>query len=87
MASSLFRLFGRSSYIFYLIHIPVIDFIGKPYIYPHFFHAGYDIYVMITFLITLVLSILLFKFYEHPMNDWIKGWVKADKKIAVNPSF
>ncbi len=87
LSGNLFRLFGRSSYVFYLIHLPVIDYIGKPYIYPHFIHSGYDIYVLSTFLITLTISMLLYKFFEHPMNNWIKRLVKTDRNIAVKPSF
>lgn len=83
MAGNLFRLFGRSSYVFYLIHIPVIDYIGKPYILPHFIDTGYDIYVLMTFLITLIISILMFKFYEHPMNNWIRNIFEVSRKTSI----
>jgi peptidoglycan/LPS O-acetylase OafA/YrhL len=83
LASNIFRLSGRASYLFYLLHIPVIDYIGKPYIYPIFSKSGYDIYVALTFLITLILSLLLFKFYEHPLNNWIRKLARREKKVVL----
>ena len=71
LSSNFFRLCGRSSYAFYLLHIPVINFVDTTFL-KKYFEQNYNMYVIIVFIITLTLSILLFFFYEEPMNKFIK---------------
>lgn len=65
-------LLGRSSYAFYLLHLPVIDWLGNPYLRNYFGDDRYNLYVMTIFLITLLLSVLLFVFFEDPANRFIR---------------
>jgi peptidoglycan/LPS O-acetylase OafA/YrhL len=75
LSSNFFRLCGRSSYAFYLLHIPVINFIGNPLL-QKYFASNYNAYVIVVLIITFFLSILLFFFYEEPMNKLIKRLFK-----------
>lgn len=83
LSSKFFKLFGRSSYAFYVLHIPVIDYIAKPYIKPLFGENYYNLYVIVTFLLTLALSILLFLFYEEPANKFLKKILSKKSKVQV----
>jgi peptidoglycan/LPS O-acetylase OafA/YrhL len=71
LCSKFFTLSGRGSYAFYLLHMPVISFIGTAFL-KKYFGANYNLYVMVIFVITLVLSILLFLFMEEPFNKLIR---------------
>ncbi len=63
LGSRLFVLLGKSSYIFYLIHLGVIEVFISNKITSHF--------VLIFILINIV-SILLFKIIEEPLNKFIR---------------
>ncbi len=83
LASKFFRICGRSSYAFYLLHMPIINYIGTPFLQPYF-GTYYNVYVIIVFVITLILSIIIFLFYEEPMNKFIKrifGTPQSSNKI------
>ena len=71
LESRLFVLLGKSSYIFYLIHYGFISAIIRMY-----FHN----YVLIFILINIV-SIILFKIVEEPMNLFLRR--KFRKEIVV----
>lgn len=75
------RLLGRSSYSFYLLHTIVIDYLSKPFLLPFFGGHRYFV-VMLTFLITWLLSILLYACYEEPLNLFIRGKFKSRQVLA-----
>ena len=77
LAHRVMKLFGRSSYAFYLIHMPLIHYTKKVFKCPGFNDAWYNMYVAIIFTTSLTLAILLFIFYEHPMNLFIRRRIKA----------
>jgi peptidoglycan/LPS O-acetylase OafA/YrhL len=62
LGSNLFVLLGKSSYIFYLIHIGIFS---------TFLHQYTKNYLFI-FIAINSLSILLFKFIEEPLNNYIR---------------
>ena len=64
------KLFGRSSYAFYLIHFPLIHYLAQPFIQPLF--GNYNLYVFTIFIITVLVSVGIYLFYEHPMNVLIR---------------
>jgi len=72
LSFNMMRLFGRSSYAFYLIHLPLIDYVATPFIKPYFNGNHYDLYVLVIFILTLLISIITFIFFEHPMNLLIR---------------
>ena len=62
LKSKIFILLGKSSYSFYLIHVAVISvLVGRVT------HS-----TLIIFLVTNILSIILFKFIEEPCNKYIR---------------
>jgi peptidoglycan/LPS O-acetylase OafA/YrhL len=73
LSSGGMRLAGRSSYAFYLLHIPVIDCLGTPYLRKYFGGGGsYNLYVLTIFIMTLALSVILFLIFEEPLNRRIR---------------
>jgi peptidoglycan/LPS O-acetylase OafA/YrhL len=72
LSSGLMRVLGRSSYAFYLLHLPVIDYLGTPFIRPYFDGGGYNLYVIIIFFFTILLSVIVFVFIEDPLNMLIR---------------
>ena len=74
LSSAGMRLAGRSSYVFYLLHLPLIDWLGTPYLRRYFGGStgGYNLYVGTIFLLTLALSVALFVGYEEPLNRRIR---------------
>jgi peptidoglycan/LPS O-acetylase OafA/YrhL len=72
LSGKVMGLFGRSSYAFYLLHVPVIIYLGTTFIKPYFSDAWYNLYVLTVFTITMALSILVFIFYEKPLNIFIR---------------
>ena len=64
LGSRAFVLLGRSSYVFYLIHDPVIHYLGKPYLGGRF----YNLYVVIMLVIVILVSVGIYLFYEAPLN-------------------
>ncbi|MBK8712222.1 MAG: acyltransferase [Niastella sp.] len=63
LGSSLFVLLGRSSYIFYLVHVGI---------FTEWFFKYFSKNPILLFLYLNVLSILIYKLYEHPLNSWLK---------------
>jgi peptidoglycan/LPS O-acetylase OafA/YrhL len=62
LSTPLFELLGRSSYTFYLIHMGVISMLVVGVVQKWIFHLP----------VMLVISIILYKLIEEPMNNWIR---------------
>jgi peptidoglycan/LPS O-acetylase OafA/YrhL len=77
LSGDVMRLFGRSSYAFYLLHLPLITYLATPFIKPYFNDSYYNWYVLTVFFITLMLSVALFVFYEDPLNISIRKRLQA----------
>jgi peptidoglycan/LPS O-acetylase OafA/YrhL len=76
-------LLGRSSYSFYLLHTLVIDYFSVPRL-PTLFGGHRVLAVLLTLIMTWLLSICLFKFYEEPINLWIrKVFIPKNKPVAA----
>ena len=69
LSSSLMQLLGKSSYVFYLIHVSFVGAIINRWIT--------DCYIF-QFIALIIISIGLFKFIEEPLNNYIR------RKIAVH---
>ena len=68
LSGKLFSILGKSSYIFYLIHMGVIQlFIAK----------NLTENLLVNFLILNILSILIFKYFEQPLNQKIRLWYQS----------
>lgn len=83
LSGKLFTLLGKSSYAFYLIHVPVIHFIGVPFLKDYFGDGYYNLYVLAMFIICLLISILIYLLYESPLNKWIRR--KLNTQSTVPP--
>ena len=70
LSGNLARLLGRSSYSFYLLHSPVIDYLSLPLVavWPQY----RPLLVLGTFVLAWALAIVLFFSYEEPMNVAIR---------------
>jgi peptidoglycan/LPS O-acetylase OafA/YrhL len=68
------ELLGRSSYVFYLIHLGFFSNLLYAYVkgnlIPHF-------------IILNLLSVVLYKVYEHPLNVWINNTFTKKQKPAI----
>jgi peptidoglycan/LPS O-acetylase OafA/YrhL len=73
LSGRLMGLLGRSSYAFYLLHVPVIDYLGNAHLRKYFNDAHYNLYVMTMLSITIILSVVIFLFFEGPLNHLIRG--------------
>jgi peptidoglycan/LPS O-acetylase OafA/YrhL len=62
LSTKLFEKLGKSSYVFYIIHMGVIQKFISNYFHSHF----------ILYFILLVVSWLVFKYVEEPLNIAIK---------------
>jgi len=68
-------LLGRSSYSFYLLHTLIIGYLGVPLLVRM---TGYrTLCVLLTFVITWLLSVVLFVLYEEPVNLFIRRRFKS----------
>jgi peptidoglycan/LPS O-acetylase OafA/YrhL len=76
LSTKAMRLAGRSSYAFYLIHFPLIEYLADPFIKPYFSPGHYNLYVMTVFILTLFISVIVFLYFEHPLNGWIRKNLK-----------
>jgi peptidoglycan/LPS O-acetylase OafA/YrhL len=75
----LFQLLGKSSYVFYLIHMgPVHDFITS-----FVANVGW-ISTIVHFIMLIVLSIIIFRLMEEPLNKWVKNLFAKRKKEIVS---
>jgi peptidoglycan/LPS O-acetylase OafA/YrhL len=70
LASPLAGLLGRSSYSFYLLHALVIEYFAIPFLVPLI--GNRVLYVLLTFIITWVVSIILFVSFEEPVNLFLR---------------
>lgn len=86
LASGTMRLLGKSSYAFYLLHVPFIEYCAKPYIASYFPDKYYNLFVLLTFLMVLALSIFVYLFYEEPMNRVIRRRLGSLNGSIVQPS-
>jgi peptidoglycan/LPS O-acetylase OafA/YrhL len=70
LSSRTLRLLGRGSYSFYLLHTLIIDYVSVPLLAST---GGYrPLYVVLTFTVTWIISILLFFVYEEPINVFLR---------------
>jgi peptidoglycan/LPS O-acetylase OafA/YrhL len=70
LSSKVCGLLARGSYSFYLLHTLIINYISLPMLTST---NGYrPLYVGVTFVVTWLISILLFLFYEEPVNIFIR---------------
>jgi peptidoglycan/LPS O-acetylase OafA/YrhL len=66
LSSRVAGLLGRSSYAFYLLHMPIVQYLSQPVLLRF---PGYRTsVVLLTFALTWVVAIGLFVFYEEPVN-------------------
>jgi peptidoglycan/LPS O-acetylase OafA/YrhL len=72
LSGNAIKLFGRGSYAFYLLHVPLITYLAAPFIRPYFSDTYYNLYVILVFIITLALSVIVFIVYERPINIFIR---------------
>lgn len=63
-------LLGKSSYVFYLIHMGVI-FMVLENVFPHLNNSVWGI--TIRFIVTNIFSIIIFTFFEEPVNKYLKS--------------
>jgi peptidoglycan/LPS O-acetylase OafA/YrhL len=75
LAAGFAGLLGRSSYSFYLLHMLVIGYLSLPLVaaMPHYRPAV----VLATLIVTWALAILLFTWYEEPVNLAIRRRLKS----------
>ncbi|MDE2262533.1 MAG: acyltransferase [Gammaproteobacteria bacterium] len=66
------RLLGRGSYSFYLLHTLVIDYLSAPLL--RAFPGHRPLLVLGTFAVAWTIAIVLFLYYEEPMNLAIRRW-------------
>jgi peptidoglycan/LPS O-acetylase OafA/YrhL len=69
LSSRFMGLLGRSSYAFYIGHMLVITYISKPLFSPY---MNTDIRLVVTYVVTVILSIIVFMFFEEPLNIFLR---------------
>jgi peptidoglycan/LPS O-acetylase OafA/YrhL len=69
LSNGVIGLLGRASYSFYLLHTIIIDYVSAPML-PTFGHR--PLVVMLTLVVTWLLSIALFVWYEEPLNKILR---------------
>jgi peptidoglycan/LPS O-acetylase OafA/YrhL len=82
LSSGIAGLLGRSSYSFYLLHMLVIDYLSKPLLaaLPHYRPAV----VLVTLIGAWALAIVLFTWYEEPVNLAIRRRLRSkDSPVAL----
>jgi len=83
LSGSLAGLLGRSSYSFYLLHVPVIDYLSLPLLAA--VPLDRPAVVLATLIATWALAIALFKGYEEPVNLALRRRLKSQGALAVHP--
>ncbi|WP_347217733.1 acyltransferase [Chryseobacterium sp.] len=74
LSTDFFELLGKSSYTFYLVYMGVIQIFISTFI-PSYF---------ILFIVMQILSIVIFRYYEEPMNTLIKKmFAKRESKLMT----
>jgi peptidoglycan/LPS O-acetylase OafA/YrhL len=75
LSTPLAGLLGRSSYAFYVLHILVVEYLGAPLAAAHSqYRSSLSV---VTFLVTWLLSVLIFVLYEEPLNLFIRRRFKS----------
>jgi peptidoglycan/LPS O-acetylase OafA/YrhL len=64
LGSNIFIIMGKSSYIFYLIHMGVIMSLVK----------SFSNNFIIDFVVIIIISIFMFKYLEEPLNIFIRNF-------------
>jgi peptidoglycan/LPS O-acetylase OafA/YrhL len=80
LASNICGLLGRSSYSFYLLHTLIIDYLSIPYLLPLI--PSRAVVVVLSLAACWLVSVLLFVWYEEPLNLLIRRKFKS-KDAAV----
>jgi len=70
---------GRASYSFYLLHMLVIDYISRPFLAAHP-TVSLPLCVLATYILTYLISVLLFFLYEEPLNQLIRKKFKSNSR-------
>jgi peptidoglycan/LPS O-acetylase OafA/YrhL len=76
-------LLGRTSYAFYLVHMIVIESIAMPFIAPYF--ANRNLYVLVIYLLTQIIALGIFVFYELPLNKMIRKRFSTKRQVIRPP--
>lgn len=74
LSGRIMGLLGRSSYAFYILHLPFITYFSRPFLEPY---VNIWLSFIITLFVTTLVSILLFLFYEEPINLFIRKKFKT----------
>jgi peptidoglycan/LPS O-acetylase OafA/YrhL len=84
LSSKLCGLLARGSYSFYLLHTLIIHYVSLPMLTST---NGYrPLYVGVTFVVTWLIAILLFLFYEEPLNILIRQRFRSKIRWAEGAS-
>ena len=75
---------GRTSYAFYLVHIFVIYQLAVPYIRP-WLGDHHNLYVVAVFVLAQLVALIIFIFYEEPVNRWIRRKFIHGKTMSQLP--
>jgi len=78
LSTDTFGLLGRSSYSFYLLHTMIIDYLSVPFLLPVIPYRS--LCVLATFVVTWLLSVLLFVCFEEPVNISIRRKFRSKEK-------
>jgi peptidoglycan/LPS O-acetylase OafA/YrhL len=70
LSRNICALLGRSSYSFYLLHTLIINYVSVPFLLPLIRYR--PLCVVVTFVVTWIVSIVLFAVYEEPVNLFIR---------------
>lgn len=82
LSTNLAGLLGRSSYAFYLLHTLVINGISIPWLLP--LVGSRTACVLLTLVITWTASVLLFAWYEEPVNLFIRRTLRSnDRSVGM----
>jgi peptidoglycan/LPS O-acetylase OafA/YrhL len=82
LAARICGLFGRGSYSFYLLHTLVIDYVSVPLLLP--LSRSRPLCVMLTFVATWLAAVMLFVYFEEPINLLIRRRFKSkDRSVGM----
>ena len=82
LSGKIFGLLGRTSYAFYLLHQLFIDLIALPYL-QKYFDGHHNLFVIASFIMVQILALLIFVFYEEPLNKLIRSKVKLRSNNGI----
>jgi len=71
LSGKVLGLLGRTSYAFYLLHQLFIELIALPYLLKYF-GGHYNLFVITSFVAVQLIALLIFIFYEEPINKFIR---------------